>query len=96
MQQPPKALLSRLARTSGRSFLKRMLQRNAVSRLSRLGLLVSIRTCHSGPRFFSCGISVVRSVDGCKAAQNLFNQAASRWRTCWSAIALPGRLPKRL
>lgn len=43
------------ALTSGRSFLKRMLQRNAVSRRNRFGLSVAIRTFHSGPRFLSCG-----------------------------------------
>ena len=38
--------------TSGRSFLKRMLQRKAVSRRSRLGL-DEMRTFHSGPPRFS-------------------------------------------
>ena len=42
-----------VARTSGRSFLKRMLQMNAVSRRRRLGP-DGILSSHSGPRFFSC------------------------------------------
>lgn len=44
-----------LRRTSGKSFLKRMLQRKAVSRLSRLFPL-GMRRFHSGPRFFSCAV----------------------------------------